>query len=369
VQDRHHVPAYPWKSPSPVPAAPGTVARRAIFARLLAELRNYAVCLQVLWRSDILVVCGTNVVSDYMTGPRGWPYDLFKWSGLATLCGVRVVFVGVGVGPVYHSVSRWLIKRSLGFADYRSYRDEVSRQWAKKVGVRTDRDVVGPDLVFGLSQQSLAPKNAHSITRPVVGLGLKDYKADLEGVARGEYQRYIDTMAAFAGWLCENGFNVRLLIGDFSHDTSVTQDVLTAARDRRLGEDRVVADPALTVEDLIDQIAESDAVVSPRFHNIVLGLLLNKPVICLSDHHKLDALMDSFALAEYTLPLADLRAEDLSELFQRVRDRSPELKVHIRAKVAESRAAVSEQYEAALAAAGASPSPSGRFGAAPSLGT
>ena len=375
VRRRHHVPAYPWKRPSSFSSdsATGMAAvarsRPTVFVRLFEELTSYVVCLRVLWRSDILIVCGTNLVSDYLTGAKGWPYDLFKWSGLAALLRVRVLFLGIGVGPIDHPMSQWLIKRSLGFADFRSYRDEISRQCAEKSGFNTDRDVICPDLVFGLSERLLSPKIARSGPRPVIGLGLKDYKSDFDAASQGEYRNYIGTMAAFVRSLCESGYDVRLLIGDLSYDTNVRRDVVAALGEQVAGQDRVLADPALTVEDLIGHIAETDVLISPRFHNLVFALLLNKPVIALSDHHKIDALMQSFALSEYCLPLDSLGADALSDLFQRVRDASPQLKAHIRAKVAESRTAVSEQYEAALAAAGASPQTSSQLGTATSLGT
>ncbi|MBO0733750.1 MAG: polysaccharide pyruvyl transferase family protein [Methylocapsa sp.] len=67
-------------------------------------------------QSDLLIVCGTGVVCDYLTGPIGWPYDFFKWSAFAALFRVKVLFLGVGVGPIYHPLSRWFLKRSLGLA-------------------------------------------------------------------------------------------------------------------------------------------------------------------------------------------------------------------------------------------------------------
>ncbi len=359
VQRRHGIPAYPWKrassfSPS-YRVAHGEVPpkRPPILRRLVEELASYAVGVRALWRSDILVVCGTNLVSDYMTGPKGWPYDLFKWSVLARLCRVRVLFLGIGVGPINHPLSRWLIGRSLAFADYRSYRDDVSRQWAAKVGVPTGSDVVCPDLVFSLSPASPASTTECRGERPVIGVGLKNYQTAVEHAEPDKYRSYVNEMVAFISWLLRHGYDVRLLVGDLSYDLRVEQDVLAAIQDHLEDTARIRVDIPTTVEDLIAQIAETDAVISPRFHNLVLGLILNKPVIALSDHHKLDELMAASGLADYVVPLATLKANDLISRFRRAEDDAPSLKAGIAARVAAFRRSLDEQYDAALAAAGA----------------
>jgi polysaccharide pyruvyl transferase WcaK-like protein len=307
----------------------------------------------------MLIVCGTGIVGDYLTGPKGWPFDLFKWSALAVLCRVKVLFLGIGVGPINHPVSRWLIKRSLGFADYRSYRDEASKQYMEAIGFDTNRDTVCPDLVFGLSA-SLFPSNGDRTgQRPVVGVGLKDYPVTGVGLyeaASGvketnSYQDYLRIMVTFVIWLCEHGYDVRLLMGDFRHDMRTRQDVIDAIKGRFVEEGRVVAEPALTVEELARQLDETDLVISPRFHNLVLALMLNKPVIALSDHPKLDSLMAGLGLPDYCLSLENLDVDSLTKLFGQLQNDAERLKVYVREKTEKYRKALDEEY--ALAFAGA----------------
>ena len=201
------------------PRTGGAVAWREIvriaFRRVPLELVHWGKSLRAVRRMDILIVAGTGIVADYMTGPLGWPYDIFKFSTLAALCRVKLVFLSVGVGPIHHPLSRWFLKRGLALADHRSYRDEASRQYLERIGFGTDRDLVCPDVVFGLS-----PSNLFSGVRPgqrrVVGLGLKDYGTS-ERLEPTAFQKYLDTMAAFVSWLQERGYSVRLLIGDFQY--------------------------------------------------------------------------------------------------------------------------------------------------------
>jgi polysaccharide pyruvyl transferase WcaK-like protein len=81
------------------------------------------------------------------------------------------------------------------------------------------------------------------------------------------------TMAAFVCWLCEQGYDVRLLIGDFHYDIRATGDVIGAIKRRFVEEGRVVAQPAMTIEEIMRQLDEADLVISPRFHNLVLSRL------------------------------------------------------------------------------------------------
>ncbi len=76
-------------------------------------------------------------------------------------------------------------------------------------------------------------------------------------------------------------------------------------------EGQIVNEPVFTVKQLLSQIAAIDFLVTSRFHNLVLVFMLNKPVVCLSDHGKLDSLMTEIGLTEYCLPLANLDFDDL----------------------------------------------------------
>ncbi len=347
VASRHDISAISWK---PVITPPPVGAK---IYRIFRELAHVPTCLRTLSQSDSLIVCGTNVVSDFDTGPKGWPFDLFKWSLLAALCRVRILYLGIGVGPIYHPVSRWLIKRSLRFADYRSYRDEVSKQWVERIGVNTDQDAVYPDLVFGLSEHLFrSSPNDRAGQRPVIGVGLKDYNSyDAKSKARetNTYQDYLGIMVAFVRWLCEQGYNVRLLWGDIRYDVRVTEDVLNAIKGQFPGEERVFAEPAVTLQQLLNQLAETEFVISPRFHNLVLSLMLNKPVIALSDHHKLDSLMAGLGLADYCQPLGSMSADSLTKLFVRLQSDSEGLKARIRSEMERCRKALDEEYASAFA--------------------
>ena len=108
-------------------------------------------------------------------------------------------------------------------------------------------------------------------------------------------------------------------------------------------EERVIDEPALSVEQLLPQIAATDLVVATRFHNVLLALVLNKPVISISFHHKCASLMSQMGLAEYCHDINHMNAGRLIEQFQNVEKNAEKLKPVIRQRVEQSRKALDEQ--------------------------
>jgi polysaccharide pyruvyl transferase WcaK-like protein len=333
------------------PKAPLAKWLRIILVQIPKELLHWAKGLRMVKGSHMLIVPGTGLVSDYLTGPFGWAYDIFKWSTIARVCRAKVLFVSIGVGPVYHPLSKWFIKTSLRFADYRSYRDTASRQYIEGIGFHANGDRVCPDLAFGLPRSMFPECPLGTGQKPVIGVGLKDYYGP-HGVGdradANAYRYYLNTMAAFVTWLCAHGYPVRVLIGDILYDSSVKQDFMNLLKERGLAPDDggLISQPVLTVDQLLRQLAATDLVISPRFHNLVLALMLNKPVLALSDHQKLDSLMAGLGLEEYCVPLRNLDVDTLVKQLMHLERNAGKLKPCIQQKVEEYREALDQEYSA-----------------------
>jgi polysaccharide pyruvyl transferase WcaK-like protein len=296
-------------------------------------------------------VPGTGLVSDYLTGPFSWPYDIFKWSTIAKLCRAKVLFVSIGVGPIYHPLSKWFIKTSLRFAEYRSYRDTASKRYMEGIGFHTNADRVCPDLAFGLPRGIFPERPLGTGQKPIIGVGLKDYYGPRGPGDRPDANTYLDylkTMAGFVIWLRKHQYPVRVLVGDVLYDSSVKLDFMNLLKERGLVPDdgQIIAEPVLTVDQLLCQLAGTDIVISPRYHNLVLALMLNKPVLALSDHQKLDSLMAGLGLAGYCVPLHNLGVDMLIRQLVELEEKAEKLKPYIKRKVEQYREALEEEYSA-----------------------
>jgi polysaccharide pyruvyl transferase WcaK-like protein len=358
VRTRHNIAALPSEAfDRMAPARNGRLARifRIAFHRIPLELVHWVKSLRAVSRTDMTIVAGTGIVADYMCGPLGWPYDIFKLSALAALCRTKFVFLSVGVGPIRHPLSRWFLKRSLALACHRSYRDEASKQYLETIGFDTGRDFVCPDVVFSLSQSNPASHD-RADRRRVVGLGLKDY-GSTDGIKPKAFREYLDTMAAFVSWLQGQGYAVRLLIGDFQYDTPVIREFVAVLKSRNIPTEAplLLAEPALTVNELLRQLGETEAVISARYHNLVMALIQNKPVIALSDHAKLDSLATDFGLAEYLVPLGNVSPDLLIGRFKQLETDIERLRPYIRAELDKYRQAQEAMYATLLAEPSAAP--------------
>jgi polysaccharide pyruvyl transferase WcaK-like protein len=242
------------------------------------------------------------------------------------------------------------ITTALSFADYRSFRDQNSKDRIKKNGFDSDKDPVFPDLVFSLAPDTFPQLPARKRQVRQVGLGVMDHR-DIHlwnsDEHQAQYSTYLDKMCEFVLWLVEKGYAIRILQGDAKHDSSTRAELKARLEKRGISYDKekIIDEGSTTVEELIAEIAEVDLVVSPRFHNLLLGLMLNIPVISISYDPKNDSLLEGVGLGEYCQPLSELDLRRLIDQFTGLAARGEEVKPMIQRKTKEFRGLLDEQYE------------------------
>ena len=181
----------------------------------------------------------------------------------------------------------------------------------------------------------------------MVGLGLMEYgaKYSTPSETADTYLRYLESLAVFVGWLLEHEYDVKLLLGDA--DTVVIDDFRAVLREH-LGpyeEERVTGPVVGSIDDVLSQLSATDLVVATRFHNVLMSLLLGKPPLAISFHHKVSSLMSEMGLSEYCHDINQMNADTLIAQFQALVRNTEELKPEIAQRVAESRLALEEQYQ------------------------
>ena len=318
------------------------------FVGVGAEVRQYARAFRILKGTDVLIVPGTGLLTDAFCLAHWGPYSLLKWTLMAKLRGCRVLVISVGAGPIDRAIGRVLIKAALSLADYRSYRDDASRDCLTGIRFDAKHDPLYPDLAFGFPESMLPSDGAPCDgTRRVVGLGLMMYfeKYSAAGPRRETYAAYLESLATFAAWLLEHDYDICLLLGD---DDPIVIDEFRSVVEARSGgydEERIVAQPMNSVQDVLNGLAASDVVVATRFHNVLLALLLDKPVIAISHHHKCGSLMGQMELSEYCHDIHEMDTNRLIGQFQKLEHHRENVKRTIERGVNDARAALDEQYE------------------------
>lgn len=358
-----------WETAEGLDLPAGRVARTAakVLQRPPRELRLWQRARDILDELDLLLVAGTGVLDDFAIGPMNLPYDLFKWSLQAHRRHVPLAYLSTGAGPIDHRRSRLLIKQALQRAFYRSYRDEYSRRYLCSIGFDVANDCVYPDLAFGLPiPDGLMKPAADAAGRTLVaGLGIMSYRGAQSEPHAGEaiYQEYRRKIIDFGLQLLAGGYTVRVVLGDTLVDQRAFEDVraaLAAAAAAHGAPERVLAEPVGSVQDLLRQLALTDIVVATRFHNVLLALLLEKPVISISYNQKNDDLMAAMGLDAYCQPIGALDVPRLHEQFVRLQARAATVQEQIAAQTTRHKQLLDEQYERVVELAGAAPKRAGR---------
>ncbi len=314
------VPTIPLGLPPPANRLLRTVDRL-----LLSVPRRTASLIHAVARArklDALIIPGTGILDDFGGRPFGMPLALLAWCLVARLRGAWIAFVSIGAGPIHHPVSRWLMRSAVAMADYRSYRDAVSKEFMTRIGFDTRDDAVYPDIAFKLpAPASVRPQRPDG--RLVVGVGVMTYQGWRDDPDRGApiYRTYLEKISSFAVRLLDRGHAVRILMGD-TNDQRAVRDVLANVALARpsLPNGRLLFDEMASLHDLMAQMAGTDIVVATRFHNIVCALKLGKPAISISYAAKNDVLMAEMGLSRFCQHVERLDVGLLIEQFDELLD-------------------------------------------------
>jgi polysaccharide pyruvyl transferase WcaK-like protein len=283
--------------------------------------RQLASLIRAIWharRLDLLIIPGTGILDDFQAGPLGMPLALFGWCLAARVCGAESAFVSVGAGPIHHPISRWLMKSAVAMAQYRSYRDTVSKTFMESIGFDAQDDAIYPDIAFKLPAPSAPVRDPAAAGSITVGVGVMTYLGWQRGSPLGPaiYATYLEKITTFVLWLLDQGHRVRILMGDAA-DQDALADVLSRVATARphLAQERLVADPMRSLHDLMRQMAETDVIVATRYHNIVCALKLAKPLVSLGYAEKNDVLMTEMGLGSFCQHIEHLDLDLLIEQF------------------------------------------------------
>jgi polysaccharide pyruvyl transferase WcaK-like protein len=337
TEPRHHVEAVPI-AVEPRPGflpLPGPLRR---MRRPVWEIGDWLRVLRAMRELDMLVVTGTGILTDAHEGMMGMPYQMFKWVVAARLSKRKVKFVSVGAEKLSHPVQLFFLRWSLRLAEYRSYRDPITRTRAARLLERAGEDPLYPDLAFSLPKSLTAPRSRANGAQKTVAVGIYAVESSPQ-----EQAAYIEALGRFVLWLLDHGYRTRIVIGDVQYDTPMLSRIRAWLRERG-ALDRVVDEPVACFEDLMSQLSDADLVVATRFHNVLLSILLGKPVASVSHMDKNDALMQAMGLSGYCRDLAGVTERDLVALFQKLEADGGAVRAIIQEKLDLFRDQLEQQY-------------------------
>lgn len=288
-----------------------------VFRRLPAELLAWREAFRALDGTGSFMFLGSSMLTDYHSSAFGHPYTIFKWSCIAKIRRCKLYFVSVGVGPVDLRLSRFFIKAALKLADFRSYRDKITRIRLEEMGFKKPQDSILPDLVFSMPQPPTPMVDGNEIRSRTIGVGIMDWSGLRGQENNGEviYNDYLDRTCNLIESLVKRDYLVSILHGDVTYDTDVRAGLREKLSQRGFDNDdgRIVDHGALTIDEIRSQIAKTSLVISPRFHNLIFALMFGIPVISISYDPKNNALLESFGQGDFCHKIDEINVGKMLE--------------------------------------------------------
>jgi polysaccharide pyruvyl transferase WcaK-like protein len=220
------------------------------------------------------------------------------------------------------------------------------------IGFNTNGDCIYPDLVFSFPMLGKEIKLTDDVKPKTIGLGVIGYYGWLHDLDSGEsiYQAYITKLKKFVHWLLEQGYVIRLLIGNLGVDQRPVDELLEFVRtDGQAGwRDRIISEKMEDVNELFQQIEQTDLVVASRFHNVLCALMMGRPVVSIGYHEKNDDLMAEMGLQDYCQHIEHFTPESLIQQFQSLSLDLVQASQCIQSKCAQYRQLLDQQYRQVL---------------------
>lgn len=322
---------------------PGLQRGYRLLRQVAAERTHRLVSLERVRGYDLVVLAGGGQLDDFWGGAFGHPFTLWRWASLARRAGARFVVLSVGTGSLT-PLSKRFVHRALAMADYRSYRDERSRELIGAPQL-TRGDPIVPDLAYA---PPVEPRSATRTSRTAIGVSPMAY-ADPRGWPAPDlvrYSRHLESLAALSVRIVRAGHDVVLFTTDGPDRVSLSElreliEAELASEERT----RLRVPEIDGVAALMRALADCEVVVSARLHGILLSHLAGRPTLAISYERKVRTLMEEMELGRYCYEMDEFTLEAGWRRFLELYDRRAEIAANLTRKVADLRRLVDAQYD------------------------
>jgi len=274
--------------PDPASVAGFPTARRIESPRLLPTLP----AIRAISGSDGLLLSGGGLIHDH------WPTIIPRyvaWIVLARVLGRRVVWLGVGVGPIRRRTQRWLARLALRLSAAALVRDEES---AALLGGAGGKVRVVPDAAI----YNVSPAEVNRDARRI-GVIVRGPIATSSIEAASLARRLIEIIEG----LMAHGREPTVLTMAGAADESFVRQLLAEAKRRSVSLE--VASLGPDPGDALRTLATCSAVISVRLHGLILSVAAGIPCVPVAYDAKVRSAADTLGLAEAVIGLDELGAE------------------------------------------------------------
>lgn len=254
-----------------------------------------------LRKTDLLISGGGSLLQD-VTSKNGILYYL-GIIGMARLLRKKVLIYSQGIGPINYKSNKILVKKLLNSVQGITLRDEKSKLELESIGVKKEIITVA-DPVLGLNKDDIEIDRGWELLQrgnvsnkgKVLGISLRNWdKVPLNWEALGQACDYF----ASEGW------QTVFIPMHYPEDISAAREVI-----KYMKKDYILLKENYTPYDIICIFKAVDMILGMRLHSLIMGAVVQKPLVALSYDPKVDRFMTSLD-SQDIIPVNDIEETKL----------------------------------------------------------
>jgi polysaccharide pyruvyl transferase CsaB len=299
--------------------------------------------LKAILNTDLLVVGGGGILQDETSIFNTFRY-LYK-AGLGILFRKKVVFYGVGVGPINYRLTSIAIRLVLNRVHAVTVRDNKSKELLTKTGVSPRLIEVTFDPAISLtsipkeeSKRILNKEITNKGNKQVVGICLRHWfdthpfipvsfaqKISFkQNEGKEKYEEFIKNIANNINEINETGEYIFLFIPFwYSRDSKVHNDVIKLLKDKS---NVYALSKEYTPSELLGLFSQLDMVLAMRLHACIFAAAAQTPFVALSYTSKVNNFLQEIGFENYQLNITNLTKDSIFKKIKLLQKNKVQLK-------------------------------------------
>ena len=250
-----------------------------------------------------------------------WNLAFVRYYGLKAtsiaMAGKKFIIVGVGAGPFKYFFSRWMTRYIFNRADYISVRDNESKEFLKRIGVKKDVEM-HPDWILGMDVKDV--------------IATAKLSEKVKEVCQKEYllvhliSKYTDNDAGLGLVTkeilayCKNK-DVKVVVT--CDQTKEDVYLRTKELSRRFGDSLLFYYEYKSPYELISLIGSAKMIITDKLHVGIVGVAAGTNVVSVPLHSKTPRLYKQIGRSDYCKPIKDVAQGDIYKLLDKAYNNIP----------------------------------------------
>lgn len=274
---------------------------------------------KAIWKAvkecDIVLSGGGSLLQD-VTSKNGILYYLGIIK-LAQMMKKKVIIYAQGIGPIENSRNRALVRKILNKVDVITVRDLESRTELMQMGVYREI-MVCSDPVMGISADAIDETVGENLL--VQGGVSLDERPILMVAARNwqKHEKLYEEVASYCDLAVQSGWNIVFLPFHYPEDIDASKRITAKMH---YAEKTTVLCENYSPLETMSILKNADMVLGMRLHSLIMGALMQKPMIALSYDPKVRSFMQLLRQRE-CYDVDNVTEKQLTMAMQRLQNRS-----------------------------------------------